>query len=43
MGRDSIIPIYNILEKFIKCKFDVRMKKPKEYIAIIPLNKKISF
>jgi len=43
MSRDSIIPIHNILGKFIKCKFNVRKKKPKEYMAVIPLNKKISF
>ena len=43
MNRDSIIPIHNILGKFIKCKFNVRKKKLKEYMAVIPLNKKISF
>ena len=43
MSRDSIIPIHNILGKFIKCKFNVGKKKPKEYMAVIPLNKKISF
>jgi len=43
MGRDSIIPIYNILEKFIKYKFDFGTKKLKEYMAIISLNKKILF
>ena len=40
---NSMIPIHNILGKFIKCKFNVRKKKPKEYMAVIPLNKKISF
>lgn len=43
MGRDSIIPIHNILGKFIQCKFNVGKKKPKDYMAVIPLNKKISF
>ena len=43
VGRDSIIPIHNILGKFIKYKFYVGIKKPKEYMAVIPLNKKISF
>ena len=43
MSRDCIIPIHNILGKFIKCKFNVEKKKPKEYMAVIPLNKKISF
>jgi hypothetical protein len=43
VSRDSIIPIHNILGKFIKCKFNVGTRKPKEYMAVIPLNKKISF
>jgi len=43
MSRDSIIPIHNILGKFIKCRFNIGKRKPKEYMAVIPLNKKISF
>ena len=43
MGRDCIIPIHNILGKFIKCNFNIGKKKPKIYMAVIPLNKKISF
>ena len=43
MGRDSIIPIHNILGKFIKCNFNVGTRNPKQYMAVIPLNKKISF
>jgi hypothetical protein len=43
MGRDSIIPIHNILGKFVKYNFDIGKRKQKEYMAIIPLNKKISF
>lgn len=43
MGRDSIIPIHNILGKFIKCNFNVGKRKIKEYMAVIPLNKKIGF
>jgi hypothetical protein len=43
IGRDSIIPIHNILGKFVKCDFIVRKKKLKQYMAVIPLNKKISF
>jgi hypothetical protein len=42
-GRDNIIPIHNILGKFVKAKFCVGTKKPKEYMAVIPLNKKIAF
>ena len=41
MRRDSIIPIHNILGKFIKYKFYARTKK--EYMAVIPLNRKFSF
>jgi hypothetical protein len=43
MSRDSIIPIHNVLGKFIKCNFNVRTRKIRDYMAIIPLNKKISF
>jgi hypothetical protein len=43
VSRDSIIPIHNILGKFIKCKFYVGKKKQKEYMAVIALNKKLSF
>jgi hypothetical protein len=43
MTRDSIIPIHNILGKFIKCDFSIGTRKAKEYMAVIPLNKKISF
>lgn len=43
VSRDSIIPIHNIFGRFIKCKFYVGSKNPKEYMAVIGLNKKISF
>ena len=43
MGRDSIIPIHNVLSKFIKSKFYIGRKKLIEYMAVIPLNKKIAF
>ncbi|CAB4435288.1 unnamed protein product [Rhizophagus irregularis] len=43
MSRDSIIPVHHILGKFIKCDFNIRTRKIKEYMAVIPLNKKISF
>src|SRR5277367_1695341 len=43
MGRDSIIPIHNVLGKFIKCNFNVITRKIRDYMAVIPLNKKISF
>ena len=43
LGRDSIIPIHHILGKFIKCKFYVGTQIPKEYMAVVPLNRKISF
>ena len=43
MGRDSIIPIHNILGKFVKYNFNIRKRKLIEYMAVIPLNKKISF
>ena len=43
MTRDSIIPIHNMLGKFIKCDFSIGTKRPKKYMAVIPLNKKILF
>lgn len=43
MSRDSIIPIHNILGNFIKGKFHVGKKKLKEYMAVVPLNRKLSF
>ena len=43
LSRDSIIPIHNILGKFIQCKFYVGTRNVKEYMAVIALNKKISF
>ena len=43
MGRDSIIPIHNILGKFVKYNFNIGKRKLIEYMAVIPLNKKISF
>lgn len=43
LGRDSIIPVHSVLSKFIKSKFYVGAKELKEYMAVIPLNKKISF
>jgi len=39
MGKDSIIPIYNILCKFIKSEFYIG-KKMQKYMAVI---QKISF
>lgn len=40
MERDSIIPVHSILGKFVKCNFT---REGEEYMAVIPLNKKISF
>lgn len=43
VDRDSIIPIHNIFGRFIKCKFVVGRRKPIEYMAVVALNKKVSF
>lgn len=43
MSRDSIVPIHNILGKFVKCNFSIGTRKARDYMAVIPLNKKISF
>ena len=42
MARDSIIPVHNILGRFVKCDFSIE-RDPKKYMAVIPLNKKISY
>ena len=39
MGRGSIIPIHNILGKFVKYNFNIGKRKLIEYMAVIPLNK----
>ena len=43
MSRDSIIPIHNILGKFVKYNFNIGKRKLIEYMAVIPLNKKFRF
>ena len=43
MGRDSIIPIHNILGKFVKYNINIGKRKLIKYMAVIPLYKKISF
>ena len=43
MGRDSIIPIHNILGKFVKYNFNIGKRKLIEYMAVISLNKKFHF
>ncbi|EXX61664.1 hypothetical protein GLOIN_2v1775288 [Rhizophagus irregularis DAOM 181602=DAOM 197198] len=40
MGRDCIIPIHNILCQFVSGNFKVGQRNPKNYTAIIPINRK---
>jgi hypothetical protein len=40
MGRDCIIPIHNILCRFVSGSFEVGQKNPKKYMSIIPINRK---
>jgi hypothetical protein len=38
-GRDSIIPIHNIYSRFVSSKFMVGSRRPKLYMAVIPINR----
>ncbi|GBC30749.2 hypothetical protein GLOIN_2v1786147 [Rhizophagus irregularis DAOM 181602=DAOM 197198] len=40
MGRDCIIPIHNILCRFVSGTFEVGQRNPKKYMAVIPINRK---
>ena len=40
VGRDCIIPIHNILCRFISGSFEIGKKNPKKYITIISINRK---
>ncbi len=40
MGRDCIIPIHNILCRFVSANFTVGQRNPKNYMAMIPINRK---
>jgi hypothetical protein len=37
--RDSIIPIHNINSRFVPSRFTVGIRKPKTYMAVIPINR----
>ena len=37
--RDSIIPIHNIYSRFVPVNFIVGVRKQKEYIAVVPINR----
>ena len=39
IDRDSIIPIYNIYSQFVPSEFMVGKRKPKKYMAVIPINR----
>jgi hypothetical protein len=41
MSRDSIVPIHNLLGKFVKCNFNIGIRKVRDYMAIISLNKNL--
>ncbi|PKY50989.1 hypothetical protein RhiirA4_467785, partial [Rhizophagus irregularis] len=40
MGRDCIIPIHNILCRFVSGTFEVGQRNLKKYMAVIPINRK---
>src|SRR5436309_112060 len=41
LSRDCIIPIHSILGRFITGTMKIGKKNPKEYLSVIPINKKI--
>jgi len=41
LSRDCIIPIHNILGRFIAGNMRIGKKNPKEYLSVIPINRKI--
>ena len=41
LGRDCIIPIHNILGRFVAGLMTIGRKKPKEFLSVIPINRKI--
>ena len=41
LGRDCIIPIHNILGRFVAGTIKIGKKNPKEYLTVIPINRKI--
>jgi hypothetical protein len=41
LSRDCIIPIHNILGRFIGGTMKIGKKNPKEYLSVIPINRKI--
>jgi hypothetical protein len=41
LSRDCIIPVHNILGRCIACTMKIGRKNPKEYLSVIPINKKI--
>ena len=41
LSRDCIIPVHNILGRFVAGKMKIGKKNPKEYLSVIPINRKI--
>lgn len=41
LSRDCIIPIHSILGRFVGGKMKIGKKNPREYLSVIPINRKI--
>ena len=41
LSRDCIIPVHNILGRFIAGTMKIGKRSPTEYLSVIPINKKI--
>ena len=41
LDRDCIIPIHNLLGRFVAGTVNIGKKNPKTYLSVIPINRKI--
>ena len=41
LSQDCIIPVHNILGRFIAGTMKIGKRSPTEYLSVVPINKKI--
>jgi hypothetical protein len=41
ISRDCIIPVHSILGRFVEGSFSIGKKKPRKYMTVIPINRKV--
>jgi hypothetical protein len=42
LSRDCIIPIHSILGRFVEGSFSIGKRKPRKYMSVIPINRKMN-